>query len=227
GSACVRARIVTAGTGALLPTGEAPNGEVEDHIAPVGVEDPAIGVGKRLISVVRDGSMGVATFEVTLENYGNVPLSEVNATADFATAFAAAASFTVESLTSADFVVNPVFDGDTDINLLAAGNTLAVGALGRIEVVVRVDPGGFAGPYLCSSIGTGTSPEDVVVTDVSQDGGDPDPNGDGDPNNDEEPTVITFEISVLEIPTMSEWGLAMLAVLLAGVGVGALRRRNV
>lgn len=225
GSACVRVRIVATGTGALQPNGEAPNGEVEDHLAPMGVEDPAIGVGKELLSVVRDGATALVTFEITLENFGNVPLGEVNATADFATAFAAAASFAVESLTSVEFVVNPLFDGAGDINLLDAGNTLAVGASGQIQVVVRVDPGGFSGPYFCSSLGTGTSPGDVVVTDVSQDGGDPDPSGNGDPGDDNDPTPIIIEISVIEIPTMSEWGLLMLAMLLGGAAVWVLRRR--
>ena len=50
----MRCRISTqAGLGV---TGFAPDGEVEDHLAPIGVEQPAIGAAKQLISIVRDGS---------------------------------------------------------------------------------------------------------------------------------------------------------------------------
>src|SRR5262249_29464431 len=51
GSSPVRCRISSqAGLGI---TGLAPDGEVEDHLAPIGVEQPKIGAAKKLVSVDR------------------------------------------------------------------------------------------------------------------------------------------------------------------------------
>ncbi len=226
GTACVRVRI-SSGTG-LAPTGLAIDGEVEDHIAAVGVEQPAIGVAKRLVSQERiDSTLFELRFEVRLENLGNVPLSNVQATADLATAFAAATSFTIISVASPDLAVNVGYNGSSDPNLLAAGDTLGVGGSGVITLVVRVDTGGETGPYTCSSTATGTSPAGVVVTDISQDGDDPDPDGDGDPGNNGTPTVFVLVSSVIEIPTLDGLGFALLALLLSAGAFGALRRRRV
>lgn len=222
GTAPARCRI-SSQTG-LGVTGEAPDGEVEDHPATVGVEDPRIGVAKQLVSVERDASNPLlfrVTFSIQVENMGNVPLSNVQVTESLATTFAGAASFSVSSLQSADFAVNPGFDGAGDTSLLAAGNTLPVGAGGTITLVVQVDTGGFQGPYVNQVTAQGTSPAGTPVTDVSQNGTDPDPDDDGDPGNDNEPTPILLVISVLEIPTLGTWGVLALMALLA---LFALRR---
>ncbi|MDX1998742.1 MAG: IPTL-CTERM sorting domain-containing protein [Thermoanaerobaculia bacterium] len=224
GTACLRVRLSTA-TG-LLPTGLAPDGEVEDHLVSIGVELPEIGVAKRAVSIVEESNDSfLVTFEIRLENLGNVPLFEVNATADLAAAFAPAAGFTVVSVTSGEFLVSPSFDGTAGIDLLDVGNSLEVGASGVVQLVVRVDPGGNAGPYLCTSVGRGSSPGDVDVFDDSQDGDDPDPDDDGDAGDDDEPTEIRFPINVLEIPTLGEYGLMLMALMLALAAGAVLRRR--
>jgi|CXWL01.1.fsa_nt_gi uncharacterized repeat protein (TIGR01451 family) len=224
GTACLRVRLSTA-TG-LGVTGLAPDGEVEDHLIPMGVELPAIGVAKRVVSIVEESNDSfLVTFEIRIENLGNVPLSNVNTTADLATAFAAAAGFELVSLTSGDFNVAAGFDGDTAIDLLAAGESLAVGSAGVIQLVIRVDPGGNPGPYLCTSVARGTSPGVVDVFDDSQDGDDPDPDDDGDATDDDVPTEIRFPINVLEIPTLGEVGLLLMALLLTLAAGVVLRRR--
>ncbi len=224
GTACARFRLSTQ-TG-LGVTGLAVDGEVEDHLAPVGVEQPSVGVTKQLAGTVNEGGgVFLLTFEVGLFNLGNVPLTNVNATADFATAFADAAGFEVVGVTSPDFTPNPTFDGGADILLLAAGNGLGVGESGVISVQVRVSTGGYPGPYTCSSLGSGTSPAGMEVTDVSQDGTDPDSNGNGDPTDDNTPTIFTLDIGVLSIPTLSGLGLGLLTALLSLAALAGLRRR--
>ncbi|HEV7667588.1 MAG TPA: IPTL-CTERM sorting domain-containing protein [Thermoanaerobaculia bacterium] len=225
GTAGVRVRI-SSGTG-LSPTGLAIDGEVEDHVVAVGVEQPAIGIAKRLVSQERiDATLFELRFEIRLENLGNVPLSNVQATAHLAIALAQAESFTVLSVTSPNLTVNPGFDGDADANLLAPGNPLAVGGSGVISLVVRVDSGGERGPYTCSSTASGTSPAGVIVTDTSQDGADPDPDGDGNPSNNNVPTVFLLVSSVIEIPTLDQYGLVLLALLLYAGAFVVLRRRR-
>lgn len=222
GSAPTRCRIST-NTG-LSVTGEAPDGEIEDHPAPIGAEDPRIGVAKRLVSALRDqaGPQIVnVTFEIRVENMGNVPLSNVQVTEDLAATFVGVPSFTVTSLQSATFTVNPGFNGAGDTNLLTGGDSLAVGASGTITLVVRVDSGGLRGPFYNQVTATGTSPGNETVTDDSQDGTDTDPDDDGDPTDNGDPTIVTLPINLLEIPTLGEWGLLAMAALL---GLFALRR---
>ena len=224
GNAPVRCRISSqAGLGV---TGLAPDGEVEDHLVAVGVEQPKIGAAKRLVSVDRqDGTNFNVVFEINVANFGNVPLSNVQVTENLATTFAAAASFSVTSVTSAEFTVNGGFNGAGNTNLLAAGNTLAVGASGKITLTLKVDSGGHLGPYTNQVMASGQSPAGVTVTDLSQNGTDPDPNHNGDPGDNNDPTPFQLVLSVLEIPTLDTWGLLALAVLLGGLAMWRLRRR--
>ncbi len=227
GPTFVRCRI-SSQTG-LGVAGFAPDGEVEDHLATIGVEKPLLGIAKQLVSVDRDPANATAfnvTFLIHLVNMGNVPLTDVNATAHFAAVFTAPASYTVTSVTSSAFTVAPGFDGNAATDLLAPGNTLAIGASGDITVVLHVASGGKIGPYTCSSTARGTSPAGVTVTDVSQDGSDADPDHDGDPTNNNKPTVFELQVPIGAIPTLSEVGLALLALLLAACGLRALPRRR-
>jgi uncharacterized repeat protein (TIGR01451 family) len=224
GNAPSRCRI-SSQTG-LGVTGAAPDGEIEDHLAPIGVEQPRIGVAKQLVSVNREGgSIYRVIFEIRVENLGNVPLSNVQVTENLAATFAAATSFNVISVTSAQLTVNPGFNGAGDTALLAPGNSLAVGASGLITLTVQVDSGGEQGPYTNQVQATGTSPATVPVTDISQDGDDPDPDDNGDPTDNTVPTVFILPLSVLEIPTLGTWGFLALALLLSFVALRRLKRQ--
>lgn len=69
---------------------------------------------------------------------------------------------------------------------------------------------------------SGTSPGSQVVTDLSQDGDDVDPDDNGDPTDSGDPT--DFELPfVPDIPTVGQWGLMILAMLLALIAVRRLR----
>ncbi len=226
GDAPTRCRI-SSQTG-LGVTGSAPDGEIEDHLAPIGVEDPSIGVAKRLVDITRQGgTIYDVVFEMRVENLGNVPLTGVQVAEDLAATFAQAGSFSVQSLTSGDFTVNANFDGDTDTGLLAAGSTLAVGGSGLITLTVRVDSGGEQGPYVNQVTATGTSPDNETVTDNSQDGDDVDPDNDDDPTDNDVPTVFDLPLNVIEIPTLGEWGLIALMSLLALAAVRKMKPAQV
>ncbi|MEM9594417.1 MAG: IPTL-CTERM sorting domain-containing protein, partial [Acidobacteriota bacterium] len=225
GTVCARFRISTA-TG-LTPTGSAPDGEVEDVAVEILDEDPAIGLGKALLSVEREGpGEHLVTFALTVDNLGNVPLSSVQAVAELADAFAEAEGFDVVAVETSDFTVNPAFDGDADPNLLTGADTLGVDGMGTIILQVLLRPGTNEGPYVCSSVATGESPAGIVVEDISQDGGDSDPDDDGDPTNNGDPTLVVLGIPPVDIPTVGQMGLLLLATLLAAFGLGTLRRRS-
>lgn len=223
GNTALRCRIST--QGGLGVTGLAPDGEVEDHPAPIGVEQPMIGVAKRLVSVDRDAADALAftvVFEMKVENLGNVPLSAVQVTENLASTFPSPMTFSIVSVQSAELTVNPAFNGAGDTGLLAAGNTLAIGGSGTITLTLVVhDPNANPGPFTNQVTATATSPANAPVTDISQDGGDPDPDGNGNPTDNNVPTVFQLPVAIALIPTLNTWGLLALAALL---GLFAVRR---
>ena len=173
------------------------------------VEHPKLGVAKRVVGtpVYNGDSTYDVTYEILVQNLGDVVLRNLQVTDDLAATFAPTATFTALSVTSAKFAVNPVPAGGTytgnppapGINLLAAGNTLAALDQGTITLVVRVNPDGFAGPYNNSATGISVSPGQVTVSDVSTDGDDPDTDTPGktpaenpDASDDSVPTPVSF-----------------------------------
>jgi len=165
-------------------------------------EAPLLGVAKNLEGFVNngDGSYTV-TYLVTVQNYGNVPLSSVQVTEDFAATFAGATiAGGAVTATTGTLTANPAFTGSAPNTALLTGpSTLAVGATGTITAVVTVTPGADLGPYDNQVTASATSADGATVTDLSTDGTDPDQNGavpandgDGDPTNTDSVTPVTF-----------------------------------
>ena len=175
-------------------------------------EAPLLGVAKNLEGFVNngDGSYRV-TYLVTVQNYGNVPLSAVQVTENFAATFAGA-TFTggAVTATTGGLTANVGFTGSApNTALLTGANTLVVGATGTITVVVTVTPGSNLGPYNNQVSAGATSPGGTPgnVTDLSANGTDPDVNGDGNPNNDASVTPVTFtEAPVLGVAKVATPG---------------------
>lgn len=225
GTVCARFRISSAS--GLNSTGLAPDGEVEDYSVEILDEDPSIGIGKALLGVERlDVNQHLVTLAITVDNLGNVELSAIQVVARLADAFAGAEGFSVEAVETPNFTVNPEFDGDSDANLLVGSDTLGANGTGTIILQVILNPGADAGPYECSSVAQGVSPGGVVVGDISQDGGDSDPDDDGDPTNNEDPTLVVLSVPPVDIPTVGQLGLLALATALATLGLAALRQRG-
>jgi uncharacterized repeat protein (TIGR01451 family) len=224
GNTVARLRISTAG--GLSPTGAAPDGEIEDHLVGIGQAQPSIGLAKAAAGIERvTGQRHRVTFDLRIANTGNVPLANLTASDDLAAAFSQALAFSVVSLTSADFAVNPAYDGRANTQLLAPGNTLAVGGAGTLRLVVEIEVHSYFGPFRNSAVATGDAPDGDEVSDTSQDGTDPDPDDNGDPNDNSDPTEVTvLGTTPIAIPGLGLAGLLMLVALLAGVG---LRRRRV
>ncbi|MCR9278272.1 MAG: OmpA family protein [Pseudomonadaceae bacterium] len=157
-------------------------------------EAPQIGVAKQITQGPVNNADGThtLTYAFLVENTGDVALTSVQVSDDLAATFTGASSFTVDSLSSADFTVAPGYDGSAITDLLAGTDTLAVGASGSLELVVTVTPGGNLGPYANSATGTGISPANTPVSDLSDDAADVDENGNGDPGDDSDSTDVTF-----------------------------------
>jgi LPXTG-site transpeptidase (sortase) family protein len=159
-----------------------------------------IGAAKRVedISESSSGNFDVI-FKIVIKNYGQNALANVQATDDLTSAFPLPTVFSVQTIESNDFAVNPNFDGNSDQNLLAAGNTLEAGEENHVTLVVRVVPTTI-GPYENSVFTSATHPVSGQVTDISQNGSDPDSDNDGDPKNNNEPTPVDFGPRLFDPP---------------------------
>jgi hypothetical protein len=148
-------------------------------------------------------------------NTGNVPLTSVTLHTPLATLLAPA-TYTILSLTATGLSVNPGYNGNGNDNLLAAGTTLTPAQSGVVHLVIRVNPQGVTSTYQSSSTATGVAPDTSVVTDISQDGCNVDPDNDGNPGNNSTPTP--FLVAVL-VPALSMWVLMFLGAMLAVIAV--------
>jgi LPXTG-site transpeptidase (sortase) family protein len=164
------------------------------------VQNPLVGVAKRVVSVI-----GVSTgtydvmYEIRVHNYGNVTLSAVQIMDDLTSTFPLPNTFQVLSITGSGLVVDNSFDGNANVSLLASGNSLASDAGGTINLVVRIIPTS-SGPFSNTALGSGTSPLGTTVTDLSQDGSNPDPDGDGNPLNNNDPTLFNLGPQLFDPP---------------------------
>jgi uncharacterized repeat protein (TIGR01451 family)/gliding motility-associated-like protein len=143
---------------------------------------PVVGLAKFVAGVDKtvNGSFNV-TYLVTVENFGVTALSSLSITDDLSQTFKGENMTVVSLKTLGKLTVNGLYNGNTVTEMLAAGNTLAIGDMQQIQVVVNVAlvTTGLA-TYLNSAIATGTDIAGAKATDVSTDGIKPDPNVAGD-----------------------------------------------
>lgn len=105
-------------------------------------ENPVIDVSYLKVEDVRNMGAGKrqVVYKTKLINTGDVNLSNVQATIDLAAAFATSKGYKVICINSGDFIVNSSFNGASNKNLLASGNTLALNQTKEIEFIVEVMP---------------------------------------------------------------------------------------
>ncbi|MEO1574221.1 MAG: hypothetical protein AAFU65_04595, partial [Pseudomonadota bacterium] len=166
------------------------------------VEMPVLGTALNLVNPPvpnGDGTFTV-TYEVIVENTGDVPLDNLQVTDSLAATFGTTDGFTVDSVVSPDLTVNPNYDGDANTNLLSGTDRLPPGGSGDIIITVIVTPGTETGPLNNQATASGTTPGGTDVNDPSQNGTATDPDGDGDPTNNNEPTPVVFpgQLAALE-----------------------------
>jgi LPXTG-site transpeptidase (sortase) family protein len=163
-------------------------------------QKPLIGLAKRAVSVT---NVSANTYDVlftfVIENYGNVTLHNPQITDNLNTTFPSTTTYAVKSVSSSDLIVNASFNGDSDQQLLGSGNTLAVGESKTLDVVVRVVPTTHGIFYNTATV-TAKDVNNHDVTDVSQNGSNPDADGNGNPTNDSEPTPVDFGSHIYEPP---------------------------
>ncbi|MCP4996783.1 MAG: DUF11 domain-containing protein, partial [Gammaproteobacteria bacterium] len=171
-------------------------------------ENPVIGLAKSLTGVVDNGGNSfTVTFLFTVENFGDVVLNDLEIFDDIATQFSAY-SPTSYSATNGTLNANSSWDGTAASNILASGQSLAVGASANVSVSFDVT---VAVSVQVNNTATakGTSPVDTEVTDTSTDGLDPDGTDDDDNPDESTPTPVkVFDIDEDDdgIPDITESG---------------------
>ncbi len=170
---------------------------------------PVIGAAKR---ASLNGNH--VTYNLVVENLGNVTLTNPSLTDNLDTVFGAglwtlatAPSFVVDP---GSFTLRGDFNGTSQTQLITAGGSLAAGASAEItfEVIVYTlsDQGHGNGVYYNQVTVVATPPGGGTVTDISDDGSDPDPNDDGDPSgkDEDDPTIVILTKMPLLTATKSD-----------------------
>jgi len=133
---------------------------------------------------------------MVLANTGNVPLTGVQLNDTLSEAFADATNFEVKGheVASGVCTASATYDGVTDTGLLTGDDVLSTSDSCTIEITVVVTPGAELGPYNNSATVMAGTAAGALVSDVSQDGDDEDPDGDNDAGNNSDPTPAEFPI---------------------------------
>ncbi|MEM1177781.1 MAG: IPTL-CTERM sorting domain-containing protein [Acidobacteriota bacterium] len=134
-------------------------------------ENPSITVVKTAGAVTDAPTPGLfdVTYTLVTTNVGNVDLSSVQVTDDLSLTFPAPASVVsagANCTAGSCGTVTVDYTGPADTTLLDASmSTLAVGASFTLELTVRFDPNGEAGPFSNQATSSGTSPQGSTVQD--------------------------------------------------------------
>lgn len=191
--------------GETPPDGDAADGEVEDH--PVVIVSPALAATKTAIVADDEGGVGAAPggtllYTVVVSNDGDAAAEGVIFT-DSPDPNSALVAGSVT--TSAGTVVSGNTAGDTTVEV--AIGSLAAGATLTIEFAAVIDAP--LPPEVTEIVNQGLVTADDLA-DVPTD--DPAPPGPDDPT-----AIAVGRLPVTAIPTLSTWGAAALALLLAGL----------
>jgi LPXTG-site transpeptidase (sortase) family protein len=193
------------------------DGETSDATASITVDSTAIiGLSKRVVSMtestINPGSWDI-TFEFLVRNYRDFDITNLQVTDDLSAVFSAPATFSVTSLVSDHFTVNPSYNGGSEPSLLSGTDTLdalsTTGGVpeGTITLIINVVPA--VTDYKNTATVTGLDPSSESITDISQNGTDPDisadaahPEYDDDnfPGNNSAATPINFGATIFDPP---------------------------
>ncbi len=180
---------------------------------PLPSDCPEIGLAKSLTSLNLniDGSYNVEIL-FTIENLSNVDLTDLVLFDDILGQFAGfqPSNFNT-SFGSNTLNTNPNWNGTGSSNVLEAFQTISAGAIQSVSVSFDISHDGMSGSVsnqatifaVDENITTTQNNNECVVSDVSTNGTDPDPNDDDDPEEDN-PTIIPLPPSpTCELTTVS------------------------
>jgi len=112
-------------------------------------ESPAISLTRELDlePTLKNDCTYDVMLRIVVENTGNMYFASLAAFHDLSTGIAAPATFRLVGIRSDDLIVNPLYNGKDNTNMLAAGNQLGVGESAEIELIINIDPNDLYGPF--------------------------------------------------------------------------------
>ncbi|RYE21922.1 MAG: hypothetical protein EOP51_14425, partial [Sphingobacteriales bacterium] len=214
-----RAQVIYTGTNSATAKGTALGSQVQDNsnngtvitrLSDDGspLNFPMIGIAKSAsVPVFQSNGSYNIDYTITIRNYGNLALSNVQVSDLLSATFPSPTTFTIRAVTTkgganaANITLNAAYDG-TAINpnlLTSATSALPISGVATIVIPVNVVPNGAYGPFNNTANAAATTADLTPVTDVSTNGTDPDAGGgvpanDGDlnPFNNSVPTPVSF-----------------------------------
>ena len=210
GTGCVFKRIdpITGDTAGITYTYPASKGAWATDMTQI---NSGVGASKRLISVTATGTPGQydVVYDVYVRNYGTVGLTNVQLTDNLAAIRGAAFLSNVSaSLISnpAGVTLNPLFNGNGNINLLAAGQTLPCYPVANnnftVRILCRLSSLVSGTIYNNSAIVTGNGFKNVALRDSSTNGANPDLNQNDKPDDlgEGQPTPLLIILTPITPP---------------------------
>ena len=168
------------------------------------MREPAMTVTKSVSDLTQvGGPIYDVTYQIVMQNTGNVTLTNMQLQDDLTTALAPATIYTAPVAQISGFTggsVNADYDGSTDINLLSGNPELPVGDAAIVTIIVRIDTtegGPVAGNTAIgqsSDLTVDVPSNDPAITPDTEDDTNPTPlsiidtDGDGSPDNFESST---------------------------------------
>ncbi|WP_246197909.1 Ig-like domain-containing protein [Chitinophaga agrisoli] len=146
-----------------------------------------------------DGSYRV-TFTLRIGNYGNTLLGELQALYNLRNAFPLPVGFRLVNVSAnGTLLINPAYNGTTETNLLLPLSTLDVDSSGLVTIVLDLTSNGSFGPFQSSVTVSAVDSAGTVVTDITDNGTNPDPNDNDVPNEPGEntPTPLALPVQAL------------------------------
>ncbi|HNG62146.1 MAG TPA: T9SS type A sorting domain-containing protein [Ferruginibacter sp.] len=210
GTGCVFKRIdpVTGDTASITYTYPANKGIYATDMTQI---NSGVGASKKLISVTPTGTPNQydVIYDIYVRNYGNVAITNLQLTDDLKTINGVGNLSNVSAtLTSnpAGVALNPGYNGNTNINLLAAGQTLPVFPVANNNFTVRIQcrlSSILSGVvYNNSAIVTGNGFKNIALRDSSTNGSNPDLNQNDKPDDlgEGQPTPFVIIITPITPP---------------------------
>lgn len=142
----------------------------------------AIGLAKDLTSMTGNADNSYTLeYLLTVENFALFAMSDLEIFDDIITEFAGYSPMNFMAI-NGSLSGNPAWNGSVSSNILAAGQSIASGAVETVTIRFDVIPSGIMTTIFNTATVSGLSPSNTVYTDDSYNGLDPDPNMDDDPS---------------------------------------------
>ncbi|WP_234733141.1 Ig-like domain-containing protein [Tellurirhabdus bombi] len=140
-----------------------------------------LGVALSVVNMAMElDSSYLVTYKITVKNFGAANLTNVQLSDSLSKSITAPAGFTVAGAPTvaagSSLIPNPDYNGDSNPTILLPSSHLPAGGTDSVLVSVRIQPNGLTGAIYTQVIGTGLY-NDTLVTDVSNNGIDPEPVG--------------------------------------------------